>query len=90
MSLNNSPRDAVQYSISLMIYKLIWHNQDQQTDEGQNTDLMAHSLNTKNQRRKLMNQKLTVNNVYIHAYASTDTFFCSDFLQTHLATCHYF
>lgn len=48
------------------------------------------SLNTKNQRRKLMNRKLTVHNVYTHAYASTDTFFCSDFLQTHLATCHYF
>lgn len=45
-----------------------------------------HSMNTKNQRRKLMNKKLTVNNVYIHAYASTDIFFCSDFSQTHLAT----
>lgn len=48
------------------------------------------SLNTKNQRRKLMNMKLTVNNVQTHAYASIDTFFCSDFLQTHLATYHYF
>lgn len=37
-----------------------------------------------------MNKKLTVNNVYTHAYASTDIFFCSDFLQAHLATCHYF
>lgn len=48
------------------------------------------SLNTKNQRQKLTNKKLTVNNVYTHAYASNDMFFYSDFLRTHLATCHYF
>lgn len=48
------------------------------------------SLNTKNQRQKLINKKSTVNNVYAHAYASINMFFCSDFLQTHLATFHYF
>lgn len=61
-------------------------------DEGQNTYLMdLHSLNTKNQRRKLINKKeVDSERVYTHAYALTDIFLCLDFLQTHLATYHYF